>query len=135
MDNNIFFSGASIINGKNQLRAWKDKLEKGSMENEIDLNQELAQNMESTYVLMVRTNVMESAGIKKGDMVIADRAIEPLNGQVIIADLEGELLIRRFDLSNGKVHLLAGTGLAPIAIENFSRKHVWGVVTYIIHPV
>lgn len=102
---------------------------------ELDLNEELVGNKAATYFLRVRGEAMSGAGIHDGDMVVVDRSLAPGNGKVVIALLNGEMLIRRFEKQFNKLRLLPETAkLAPIDIdpgcEDFS---IWGVVTYVIH--
>ncbi|HEU4472973.1 MAG TPA: translesion error-prone DNA polymerase V autoproteolytic subunit [Flavisolibacter sp.] len=102
----------------------------------VDLNEQLVRNRPATFVMRVNSNAMQGAGIHRGDVVIVDRSIEALNGKVIIALLDGEMLIRRLDISGGKRRLLPATDrLGPIDISEGSSFQVWGVVTYVIHSV
>jgi DNA polymerase V len=55
---------------------------------------------------------------------------------VIIAVLDGEMLIRRFEIAENKKRLLPATKkLSPIEINESNTFSVWGVVTYVIHSV
>jgi DNA polymerase V len=77
---------------------------------------------------------MIGSGIHCGDVVIVDRSIEAKSGKVIIAVLDGEMLIRRFEISEGKKRLLPATKkLSAIEINDVHTFSVWGVVTYVIH--
>jgi DNA polymerase V len=100
---------------------------------EIDLNKALAGR--NSYVLTVTCDSMADAGIKEGDTVIVDRESEPLNGNIVIADLNGNLLIRRLQLANGKMQLIPAARLAPILFDYYNPGIIWGVVTYVIHKV
>ena len=101
----------------------------------IDLNEQLIKNKPATFFMRVNSDAMTGSGIFRGDVVIVDRSLEAKNGKVIIAVLDGEMLIRRLDINNGKKQLVALTSkLASIEVndENF---WCWGVVTYVIHSV
>lgn len=105
------------------------------MERGIDLNEQLIRNKPATFFMRVNSNAMQKAGIFQGDVVIIDRSLKPVSGKVIIANLNGELLIRRLEKTMNKVRLLPETDkLLPIEVDasccDFS---VWGVVTYVIH--
>jgi DNA polymerase V len=105
------------------------------MERGIDLNEQLIRNKPATFFMRVNSNAMQDAGIFKGDVVIIDRSLKPVSGKVVIANLNGEMLIRRFEKIKNKVRLLAESGqLSPIEIDasccDFS---IWGMVTYVIH--
>lgn len=100
----------------------------------IDLNEQLIRNRQSTFFLRVNSDVMTAAGIHKGDVIIVDRSVEARNGKIIIAELNGEMLIRRLEITEHRKRLVpAGRKLAPIEINEGSSFAVWGVVTYVIH--
>ena len=48
---------------------------------------------------------MIKAGIQNGDILIVDNSIEPKNGKIVIAAVNGELTIKRLQLKNKKVFL------------------------------
>ena len=103
-------------------------------EKDIDLNEQLIRNKPATFFMRVSGDAMMGAGIFAGDVVIVDRSITPHSGQVIIATLDGEMLIRRFEKSFNKIRLIPETkNLAPIEVDPFADFSVWGVVTYVIH--
>lgn len=101
----------------------------------IDLNEQLVKNKPATFFLRVNSDAMLGAGVHPGDVVIVDRSLEPKNGKIVIAVVDGELLIRKLEISGGKKRLVPATKkLAPIDVTEESLK-VWGVVTYVIHTV
>ncbi len=144
MDTNEFFS--SSYKGSKDFNQWNvhtanatgfgaaadDYAERG-----IDLNEQLIKNKPATFFLRVNSNAMIGAGIHHGDVVIVDRSLEPRNGSVIIAVLNGDLLIRRLEvLQNKRKRLVPDSKkLSSIEIEDASGFSVWGVVTYVIHTV
>ncbi len=104
------------------------------MERGIDLNEQLVRNKPATFFMRVRGDAMIGAGIFDGDIAIVDRSIKAANGKVVIATLNGEMLIRRFEKTFNKIRLLPETNkLAPIDIDPSADFSVWGVVTYNIH--
>ncbi len=52
---------------------------------------------------------MMGAGIHDGDIVIVDRSVKPVSGKVIIAVLNGEMLIRRMEKTFNKLSLIPET--------------------------
>jgi len=102
----------------------------------IDLNEQLIKNKPATFFMRVNSDAMIGAGIHGGDVVIVDRSLEAKNGKVIIAVLDGEMLIRRLEIVNNKKRLLPATKkLSAIEINESSSFSVWGVVTYVIHSL
>jgi DNA polymerase V len=105
------------------------------MERGIDLNEQLVHNKPATFFMRVKGDAMVGAGIFDGDILIVDRSIKAANGRVVIATLNGQMLIRRLEKTLNKVRLLPETNqLSPIDIDVSSAEFsVWGVVTYNIH--
>jgi len=101
----------------------------------IDLNEQLIKNKPATFFMRVNSDAMTGAGIYKGDVVIVDRSLDPKHGKIIIAVVDGEMLIRKLEINNGKKRLIAVTNkLSAIDVDD-SKFSSWGVVTYVIHSV
>ena len=105
------------------------------MERGIDLNEELICNKPATFFMRVNSDAMKEAGIYKGDVAIVDRSVKATNGKVIIAVLNGDMLIRRFEKTNSNIRLLTDSNkLSVIHIDDTCEEFaIWGVVTYVIH--
>src|SRR5688572_30868672 len=67
------------------------------MERGIDLNEQLVRNKPATFFMRVRGDSMAGAGIFDGDIVIVDRSLKAVPGKIVIANLNGEMLIRRLE--------------------------------------
>lgn len=103
------------------------------MERGIDLNEQLIKNKAATFFMRVSGTSMINAGIGDGDIVIVDRSIKPVNGKIVIAVIDGEMLIRRYEQSFNKLRLVPEThNLSPIEVSEFMDFKIWGVVIYII---
>src|ERR1035438_930696 len=88
------------------------------MEREIDLNEALIGNKPATFFMRVSSDAMKEAGIYKGDVAIVDRSLKATNGKVIIAILNGDLLIRRFEKTKNTIRLVTDSNkLSPILID------------------
>ena len=86
--------------------------------------------------MKVSGNSMIDAGIYDGDIVIVDKSIKPVNGKIVIAVIDGEMLIRRYQKTLNKLLLIPETPkLATIDVSEFSDFKVWGVVVYVIRNV
>ena len=103
------------------------------MERGIDLNEQLIRNKPATYFMRVSGSSMINACIHDGDIVIVDRSIKPVSGKIVIAVVDGEMLIRRLEKTLNRVRLIPETPkLSPIEVSEFSDLVIWGVVSYII---
>jgi DNA polymerase V len=106
------------------------------MEMGIDLNEQLIINRPATFFMRVSGNSMINVGIFDGDVLIVDRSIKPANGKIVIAILDGEMLVRRYEQTMNRLRLVPETTkLAPIDVSQFSDLMIWGVVTCVIRMV
>lgn len=104
------------------------------MERGIDLNEQLIRNKPATFFFRMNSEAMIDAGIYPGDVLIVDRSIRQVNGRIIVAILNGELLIRRFADGFNKKRLLAeNKKFGDIEVDPYAGFSIWGVVTYCIH--
>src|SRR3954471_24326544 len=84
----------------------------------IDLNEQLIQNKTSTFFFRMNSNAMTGAGIFSGDILIVDRSITERNGKVIIAVLNGEMMVRRLEQTSYRIRLIPEThNLSVIDID------------------
>jgi DNA polymerase V len=104
------------------------------VEKQLDLNDQLIRNKASTYFFRMKGDAMERAGIFDGDILIVDRSIHMAEGKVIVAILNGELLVRRFHKNFSSAFLIPENDrYKPINLAEFSDFTVWGVVTHNVH--
>jgi DNA polymerase V len=102
----------------------------------IDLNTHLITDITSTYVVRVSGESMEGAGISDGDELIVNRALEPHDGCVVVAVLDGELTIKRLRITPDGVVLQAENPKYPdIRVPDLSDLVIWGVATRCLHHV
>ena len=102
----------------------------------IDLNEHLIKDVTSTFVVRVTGDSMERAGISDGDELIVNRALEPRDGSVVIAVLDGELTVKRLRITATGVVLQAENPRYPdICIPGLSELTIWGVATTCLHHV
>ena len=103
----------------------------------IDLNEQLIRNKPATFFLRVSGDAMINAGIFSGDVLIVDRSLKAVNGKIIVAVLNGEMLVRRLEKTFNRVRLIPETNrLSTIEVDPSSCEFsIWGVVTYVIHSV
>jgi len=75
------------------------------IETTINLDHFLIQKKESTYILEVDGDSMIDAHIADGDMVIAERSEQAKDGQIVIAEVDGEFTMKYFRKEGSKVWL------------------------------
>ncbi|MFN8289376.1 MAG: translesion error-prone DNA polymerase V autoproteolytic subunit [Chitinophagaceae bacterium] len=102
----------------------------------IDLNEQLIRNKPATFFFKMKGDAMREAGIFDGDILIVDRSLKLQSGKIIVAILNGELLVRRFHKNFSSAFLIAENNrYKNINLAEFSNFQVWGMVTYVIHAV
>jgi DNA polymerase V len=100
----------------------------------LDLNNHLIRDRTSTFIVRVSGESMTGAGISDGDELVVDRSLSPKHGNVVIAILDGELTVKRLELTHGGVILRAeNPEYPPILVPELSDLQVWGVVTVCLH--
>jgi DNA polymerase V len=102
----------------------------------LDLNTHLIHHPSATFFLRVSGYSMKNAGILDGDLLIVDRSLEPSNGKIVIAAVNGELTVKRFKKTSEGVFLIAeNEDYPPIALSASDQLQIWGVVTHAIHTM
>ena len=106
------------------------------VEGSLDLNEHLIQHKEATFFVRVQGESMIGAGIHNGDLLVVDRALEAVDGNIVIAVVDGELTLKRLSKRNGQVRLLSDNPrFRPIEFNEDQALEIWGVVTNVIHRV
>lgn len=106
------------------------------IDEEINLHELAVRNPAATFFLRATGDSMLGAGIHDGDLLIVDRSVEAGHNRVVIAALDGELLVKRI-VQRGRHTFLAPANpdFPEIDITNREYVHIWGVVTYVLHKL
>ena len=106
------------------------------MERGIDLNEQLIKNKPATFFFRMDSDAMVDIGIYNGDTLIVDRSLKATNGKVIVAVVNGEMVVRKLCVDIKGVTLVAeNKRYTNIRIDEFSNYAAWGVVSYSIHSL
>ena len=102
----------------------------------LDFNRDMIKNPEATFYGRVSGDSMIDAGICDGDIAVIDRSLQPMDGNVIVAFVNGEFTIKYLDLKHkeeGYIELKpANSNYSPIRIDVEDNFKVWGVVVWTI---
>ncbi len=89
------------------------------VETSLDLSEHLMGKKEATFFVRVAGDSMTEAGIHDGDILVVDRSVEPEDGSVVVAALDGELTVKRGVRFGARVPIWMG--------EDFDTASVgWG---------
>lgn len=106
------------------------------VEDRLDLNELLVRHAEATYFLRVKGDSMIGAGIHPGDLIVVDRSLAPQDGQVVVAEVDGQLTVKRLHFVAGVPELHPENPHYPvIRFREGQELRVWGVVTSAVHKV
>ena len=103
----------------------------------INLAREMTPHPETTFYAHVEGDSMRDAGILPGDIAVIDRSLDPRDGDIVVAFIDGEFTIKRLDLTHrpdGYIELHpANPSYKTIRIDNPDQFRVWGVIIWTIH--
>jgi len=90
-----------------------------NIEDHVLLSSDVAQ--EGNFLLRVRGESMINAGILDGDLVLVKPQQEATNGSIVVALVDGDATVKRFERGNGHVKLIAeNPAYEPIVTTNVS---------------
>lgn len=106
------------------------------IERQLDLNELMIKHPSATFFVRVEGESMIGAGIRSGDLLVVDRSLEPSNGKIVIAILNGEFTVKRMIIEKKEITLVPeNPAYSPVKIHPESDFRVWGVVTYVVHRI
>jgi DNA polymerase V len=100
----------------------------------LDLNDRFIANPPATFFFTVKGDSMIGAGIFDGATLIVDRSLRPKSSNIVIADVDGEWMVKRLFKRSGVIKLLSENPLNdPIVLKEGQELVIFGVVTYVIN--
>lgn len=72
---------------------------------EVSFDDLLVRNPQSTYVVKVSGDSMSGAGIQPGDMVVVERGAQPRVGDIVVAQVDGDWTMKRYERRGARVVL------------------------------
>lgn len=85
-------------------------------EGRLDLQQLLVRHPAATFFLRAEAGAPLAHGVRGGDLLVVDRAVEPRSGDLVVAAVEGELRLVSHD-------------------PDRPSGRIWGTVTFAIHAL
>jgi DNA polymerase V len=105
-------------------------------EERLSLDKYLIEHKEATYFVRVRGHSMTGFGIHDGDLLVVDRALEPVDRCVVIAVVDGGFTVKQLCRLQMGVLLRSGNpSHGDILVSGDQELSVWGVVTWALHKV
>lgn len=88
------------------------------------------------FVMQMAGDSMINAGIHNGDLLIVDRSLTPVPGDVVAAVMDDEIAIKRL-VSRASITILHAENprYPDYMPNNGASPDIWGIVTDVIHPL
>jgi DNA polymerase V len=100
-----------------------------SIDDTLNVHDYLVKNPSATFFVRVSGDSMEGAKIFDGDVLAVDRSVTPAHGSVVIAAINGEMVVKRLKQSSGAAFLISeNDGYEPIELTDSDDCFIWGVV-------
>ena len=90
----------------------------------------LVPRREASCLVTVGTSALKKEGIIPNDVAIMERGRNPQHGDIVIAEIDGRPLIRKYEKVAGLPQLTSDTGVMQLNEE--LDVHILGVVTSVI---
>jgi DNA polymerase V len=101
----------------------------------LDLNQRFVTNTPATYYFTVKGNSMNKARVYDGDLAIVDASVTPKSSDIVVAEVEGEWMVKRLYKRGSVIKLLPDSddpSHKPVVFSDGQELRVFGVVKYVI---
>jgi len=102
------------------------------IEDELNLHNFCVRHPSATFFLRASGNSSEESGLKDGDLLVIDRSLNPEHGDLIVANVDGEFVVRTLQCRP----FLGLKAMTPpfkaIAVDP-DQLDIFGVVTFFIH--
>lgn len=103
------------------------------LEAHLDLNRYLISQPTATFFMRFEGEPMLESGLQQGDLLIVDRSIAPTDSKIVVAAIDGDLVVRRVQRNRRQLQLLSeNPSCQTISITKDTEFQIWGVVTYVI---
>ncbi|WP_165077238.1 MULTISPECIES: translesion error-prone DNA polymerase V autoproteolytic subunit [unclassified Desulfovibrio] len=104
------------------------------IDGQVNLHELIVRHPAATFFLRAAGDSMLGVGIHDGDLLVVDRSLEASHNRVVIAALDGELLVKKLCRKDGRVLLQpANPDYPEFDITEREYAHIWGVVSHVVH--
>lgn len=76
------------------------------LESHLDLNRYLISQPAATFFMRFEGEPMLESGLRQGDLLIVDRSVEVTEQKIVVASVDGDLVIRRVSRNRRRLQLL-----------------------------
>lgn len=106
------------------------------LEGSLDLNRLVVRHPEATFFARVEGDSMLGEGIAEDDLLVVDKAVEPYDGCLAVAYVDGAFTLKRVRIEPHRILLVpANPKYRTIEVSPEDEFAVWGVVKWILKQV
>ena len=99
----------------------------------LSLDEDLIYHKTATFFVRARGNSMVGTGIGDGDILVVDKSLAPVSGDIVIAMVDGEPTVKRFIQQGSVITLVPANPLfREIEFKDEQTLEIWGVVTSMV---
>ena len=101
----------------------------------IDFNRLMYQHPAATFVMKVARDGKSDSDLLADDLVVIDAAVTPQPGELVVAQIEDDFLLCRFERRDGAILLVPeNVGYRPQVVPaETASEIIFGVVKWILH--
>lgn len=100
------------------------------VEETLDLNKLAIKHPSATYFIKVSGDSMIGAGIGDGDLLIVDRSLDAVHGNIVVAAVAGEFTVKELRTRPVLQLFAHNSQYTPITFHNEEELEIFGVVTF-----
>ena len=78
---------------------------------------------------------MIEAGIFHNDILVVDRSVKPVHGDIVVAQVDGEFTVKELCLRPNLMLVPRNSAFQPICLANDNELQIFGVVTNVIRQM
>lgn len=97
----------------------------------LSLDEYLIRNPQASFLVRVSGNSMIDEGIRPDDLVIVERGRTAKNGDIVLAQIDGEWTLKFFEKRGAAVRLIPGNKDYPVLVPK-TELNVAGVVSSVV---
>jgi DNA polymerase V len=105
----------------------------------LDISHYIVKNRESTFYMRVEGEALKDFAVMPGDLLVVDRSFQARDNNLVIAVIDGMLLLRRMRTVGKRVFLTLeddeDTQEITYSSTGEANIEIWGTVTFIVHDV
>jgi len=110
-----------------RVAAGQPILAEENIEGTINIQASLINSKNDCFALKVKGDSMINAGIFEGDVVIINPQNDAKNGEIVVAMIDNEATLKRFERKNGNITLIPeNDNYSPIKVNNLNNFSIVG---------